>query len=785
MKIILMFILSVVFSIGAEVIPHCDCIENMGNEGYRIWFGYENTGTATVTIPIGDGNKLTGGGLDGIDQGQLRVFEQNVHNRSFSVHINGGNINWVLDGTTVTGNTSLPPCTKVDFTKISNQPNFVRTYVYNDNGNPPQVLTEYKDGLGRVIETQSLYYGVNEYDATVQTYDFDEFGRQDKTYLPFPTISNGEFLGIQKAAERAKNYYTDANQYPYSEKKFCANPLNRDSLIGAPGLEYSLAGANPTRIWYFGTKAGATDRDTKGFLTCGALNNLIALTPVKPTEVTDATHLLIVTCDPNGSFSQQLKNVFIDKVMVNWSNTNIPPTPDGIIISENLYTSSGLLLKEIPPGSNLVSSTTYRYNTAGQVIYRDTPDGCIEEYEYTNTGKLLKVVSKNRTSVVIREIEYKYDELDRLEGIYVGADKTPKVLNYYDAIYSIPKEKIGRGNSLLEKLGNLKGRLAATISFGEAGNKVVEIFSYDDYGRIVFQAKEIPGKLQTNEFEYDLQGNLLKKIINTGRERIVKKYEYDGMGRIEKIKQENPDRVLTTYNYDEIGHLKFKHFFTNNSYTEQYTYSIRNWLESISSSFYNQELDYTGNFDGNIANISYLYKRNSVDLTFKQKFTYDGTKRLKKVEVVNGTYAQGTAEYNYDQAGRLQTKTEGTSVNSGYEYYKSSSSNTSRLKKVKGTDSRFIYDEFGNMVVDKEKKMVVQYDYRDLPVFFRFYSSIPSQIMPDAEGIIQITGYTGSIYDYMEERIKESGSTLKLVSIVSMLYDANGNRVIKSEGILP
>lgn len=37
----------------------------------------------------------------------------------------------------------------------------------------------------------------------------------------------------------------------------------------------------------------------------------------------------------------------------------------------------------------------------------------------------------------------------------------------------------------------------------------------------------------------------------------------------------------------------------------------------------------------------------------------------------------------------------------------------------------------------------------------------------------------------MEEKTKESGSTLKLVSIVSMLYDANGKRVIKSEGILP
>jgi len=65
----------------------------------------------------------------------------------------------------------------------------------------------------------------------------------------------------------------------------------------------------------------------------------------------------------------------------------------------------------------------------------------------------------------------------------------------------------------------------------------------------------------------------------------------------------------------------------------------------------------------------------------------------------------------------------------------------------------FGYDANGNMVYDKSKKMRIEYDWRNLPTKFLFYSAM------QADG-------TGA------------GDP---VSTVTMIYDPNGNRVGKIE----
>ena len=74
--------------------------------------------------------------------------------------------------------------------------------------------------------------------------------------------------------------------------------------------------------------------------------------------------------------------------------------------------------------------------------------------------------------------------------------------------------------------------------------------------------------------------------------------------------------------------------------------------------------------------------------------------------------------------------------------------------------------------------MVIEYDWRDMPVAFRFYSSIPSAIDANDSGEYSISSTEKDLYRYMASQ----GSGVTPLSQVVMLYDASGNRVIKMEG---
>jgi hypothetical protein len=145
---------------------------------------------------------------------------------------------------------------------------------------------------------------------------------------------------------------------------------------------------------------------------------------------------------------------------------------------------------------------------------------------------------------------------------------------------------------------------------------------------------------------------------------------------------------------------------------------------------------------------------------------------------------KGTSEYCtyvYDQLGRLNSKKEDTYNNAEYTYHEK----TSRLKSTKSGAVDYIYDDFGNLVVDKIKKMIIEYDWRDMPVRFNFYNSIPDKISCDNHGTFQnidtdpvMKNY--NLYEYMNSKVSESKG-VRLLSSVRMVYDASGSRVLKLE----
>lgn len=102
----------------------------------------------------------------------------------------------------------------------------------------------YYDGLGRPKQTVAVGVTPSGKDL-VSHIGYDEFGRQDKDWLPVPASgSKGSFRDDAEA--QTLSYYNhpafDNTQNPYTERIYEASPLNRVLEVGAPGNKWK---ANP------------------------------------------------------------------------------------------------------------------------------------------------------------------------------------------------------------------------------------------------------------------------------------------------------------------------------------------------------------------------------------------------------------------------------------------------------------------------------------------------------------------------------------------------------------
>jgi hypothetical protein len=67
---------------GSVLVPLLDCVENNGDGTFTAHFGYVNTGSSAITLPVGPKNMFVGGDKD---RGQPTVFNPGEHLSVFSV----------------------------------------------------------------------------------------------------------------------------------------------------------------------------------------------------------------------------------------------------------------------------------------------------------------------------------------------------------------------------------------------------------------------------------------------------------------------------------------------------------------------------------------------------------------------------------------------------------------------------------------------------------------------------------------------------------------------------
>jgi hypothetical protein len=87
--------------------PILDCVTQQNDTTYTAWFGYENTNSISITVPVGPQNKFT---PTPNDRNQPTVFNPGRKDYIFSVVFNGNNLTWKLNGNQVVASKKSPKC---------------------------------------------------------------------------------------------------------------------------------------------------------------------------------------------------------------------------------------------------------------------------------------------------------------------------------------------------------------------------------------------------------------------------------------------------------------------------------------------------------------------------------------------------------------------------------------------------------------------------------------------------------------------------------------------------
>jgi RHS repeat-associated protein len=261
----------------------------------------------------------------------------------------------------------------------------------------------------------------------------------------------------------------------------------------------------------------------------------------------------------------------------------------------------------------------FAYNENGTIKSATDADGHTTTYEYDEKGNLKKITPPSGSGI-------------STTSITVDADSRPHVITD------------GAGH--------------------------VETITHDNDDRVTQIAYTGTGTAKTVKYEYEADGNIVKREDPTG----TTKYVVDPLNRV--TKEELPGSLSNSYEYDDSSNMTA---FTDGGGTTKYKYNGLNELESMLEPGETKET----------------------------KFTYDNDDRLNKI-----TYTSGAIEhYKLEPTtGRPETITAegvtGTTVPKLTYSYKEGEYDTSLIQQVTestGNTTGYLYDPLGRLTEAKTK----------------------------------------------------------------------------------
>ncbi|MEL6562274.1 MAG: RHS repeat-associated core domain-containing protein, partial [Bacteroidota bacterium] len=288
------------------------------------------------------------------------------------------------------------------------------------------------------------------------------------------------------------------------------------------------------------------------------------------------------------------------------------------------YDQSGNLVQTVPPkGVNKLTNqevtdfvqngvikepahelkTRYKYNSLGQLIWQDSPDGGIVEFLYDRKSQLR--LSQDAEQRKHNEYSYtKYDPLGR--PVEVGEYQDTRTIDQItqDEIDSpqFPEAIVYEIKDVMKtyydhpatdfttdfEQENLRSRVSyTTIRDTETSDPVTTLYSYDPHGNVQSILKNIPGLgAKRTDYDYDLiSGNVHHVIYQYGQpDQFYHRYNYDADNRIHKVLTSvdgfiwNKEAEYFYYPHGPLARVELGEY---NVQGLDYYYNLQGWIKGV------------------------------------------------------------------------------------------------------------------------------------------------------------------------------------------------------------
>ncbi len=254
--------------------------------------------------------------------------------------------------------------------------------------------------------------------------------------------------------------------------------------------------------------------------------------------------------------------------------------------------------------------THYAFNSLGQLIWQNTPDGGDERFWYDALGRLR--FSQNAQQALDMNFSFtRYDELGRVtdrgectevfstlhaqpyyeladEAEYPNSDIRDRIANVYTTpdpgtVYPVG-EHAGPQRYLRNRVAQSSREQLDALG---ASVTVASYFSYDPHGNVEWLAQDIPGLgRKFIRYEYDLySGNVLQVIYNEGmKDQFIQRYTYDGDNRLLRVSSSR-DGLLWDRDgeYEDYDHGPQRRLELGEDRVQgvDNVYTIHGWLKAL------------------------------------------------------------------------------------------------------------------------------------------------------------------------------------------------------------
>ncbi len=447
--------------------------------------------------------------------------------------------------------------------------------------------TAFVDGLGRplqmVAKQGSLFtkLGANTFGDMVSTFEYDEFGREVKKYLPYATATTDGALKANPLTEQNSFYSSQltgqGETFFYSNSTIEASPLNRPTKSYAPGNNWIGASRGVGMQYLNNTIAddikkwqvnGAGSYAVNGAYTDGLLtemhttdehgNQVVEYNDIEGKVILKKVQAAAVI---NDNYTGWLCTYYVYDM---YNNLRLVIQPRGVTkLIENGWVLNSTILDEL--------CFRYEYDGKNRMSIKKVP-GAAEVYIVYDKWDRLVLTQDGNLKSQNKWVFTKYDYLSRpvLTGFYIDANYIGQVSmqNYADLVmYS-------NTSALFESTNTSSIGYTTTVSFPSLSSpQLLTITFYDNYNwagnyNITYATKNISNDglfystgaplyaqplAQSSKTKGMITGTVTYVLNSATNQKLVTSVFYDDRGRAIQSKADNItggiDITTTQYNF--------------------------------------------------------------------------------------------------------------------------------------------------------------------------------------------------------------------------------------------